>query len=115
MCWLKRLSALKEAFPLSLFVQIKGIQLLPTSTVPEAARVRPSLGAQQGRFLRQGGASAQSLLFWHGAHKHEIHDKEQAKALCKAVMKHTKKGNPSVAYTSIKKQTALIKSISSCI
>jgi hypothetical protein len=56
-----------------------------------------------------------SLLFWHGAHKHEIHDKEQAKALCKAVMKHTKKGNPSVAYTSIKKQTALIKSISSCI
>lgn len=77
--------------------------------------MRTSLGAQQGWFLRQGRASAQSLLFWHCAHKHEIHDKEQAKALCKAVMKHTKKGNPSVAYTSINKQTALIKSISSCI
>lgn len=36
--------------PNSLFVQIKGIQLLPASTVPEAARVSPSLGAQQGRF-----------------------------------------------------------------
>lgn len=30
-------------------------------------------------------------------------------------MKHTKKGNPSVAYASINKQTALIKSIISCI
>lgn len=94
MCWLKRLSALKEAFSPGLFVQIKSIQLLPASAVPEAARVRASPGAQQGRFSRQGGASAQSLLFWHGAHKHEIHDKEQAEALCKAVMKHTKKETP---------------------
>lgn len=41
-------------------------------------------------------------------HINTIHDKEQAEALCKAVMKHTKKGNPSVAYASINKQTALI-------
>lgn len=46
MCWLKRLSALKEAFSPSLFVQIKSIQLLPASAVPEAARVRASLGAR---------------------------------------------------------------------
>lgn len=114
MCWLKRLSALKEAFSPGLFVQIKSIQLPPASAVPEAARVRASPGAQQGWLSRQGGPP-RSHSSWHGAHKHEIHDKEQAEALCKAVMKHTKKGNPSVAYTSINKQTALIKSISSCI
>lgn len=114
MCWLKRLSALKEAFSPGLFVQIKSIQLPPASAVPEAARVSVP-GCSAGTVLAAGRASAQSLLFWHSAHKHEIHDKEQAEALCKAVMKHTKKGNPSVAYTSINKQTALIKSISSCI
>lgn len=55
MCWLKRLSALKEAFSPGLFVQIKSIQLPPVSAVPEAARVRASPGAQQGRSSRQGG------------------------------------------------------------
>lgn len=67
---------------------------------PEALRGMALLEAGQGL--------PQSLFCWHCAHKHEIHDKEQAKALCKAVMKHTKKGNRSVAYASINKQTALI-------
>ena len=58
--------------------------------------------------LEAGQAATQSLFVWRCAHKHETHDKEQAEALCKAVMKHTKKGNSSVAYASINKQTALI-------
>lgn len=58
--------------------------------------------------LEAGRAATQSLFVWHCAHKHEIHDKEQAEALRKAVMKRTKKGNSSVAYASINKQTALI-------
>lgn len=110
MYWLKRLSALKEAFPPpSLFVEIKVIQLLSKSTVPWGSWARTLPDTLQGTVLLEAGqGSAQSLFFWHCAHKHEIHDKEQAKALCKAVMKRTKKGNPSVAYSSINKQTALI-------
>lgn len=62
----------------------------------------------QGTVLLEAEQGPRSLFCWHCAHKHETHEKEQAKALCKAVMKRTKKGNPSVAYASINKQTALI-------
>lgn len=113
MYWLKRLSALKEAFFSPQFVCSN--KRYPV-TAQEYCAMRllgceapPPPNALRGRFsLRQGRAATQSLSVWHCAHKHEIHDKEQAKALCKAVMKHTKKGNPSVAYASINKQTALI-------
>lgn len=54
MCWLKRLSALKEAFSPGSFVQIKSIQLPPASVVPEAARVRASR-CSAGPALAAGG------------------------------------------------------------
>lgn len=107
MYWLKRLSALKEA--IFLFVEIKGIQLLPKSTELGGCRDKrhPWMRGEVRKPRGFIGFPVQPLCFWHCAHQHEIQDKEQAEALCEAVMKHTNKGNPSVVYASINKQTAL--------
>lgn len=108
MYWLKRLSALKEAI-FFLFVEIKGIQLLPKSTQLGGCRDKrhPWMRGEVRKPRGFIGFPVQPLRFWHCAHQHEIQDKEQAEALCEAVMKHTNKGNPSVVYASINKQTAL--------
>lgn len=69
-------------------------------------RLVPGSSARDGS---PGGREAPPSRSSFGTvHINTIHDKEQAEALCKAVVKHTKKGNPSVAYASINKQTALI-------